>query len=75
MDIFRRTDIHCLVIWGYRQNGSFDYGLVSSETAGLTVAFRLTADPSVNVAGGVYDANSVNIGVVPGYGTVFAWIG
>ncbi|KAL9595710.1 MAG: hypothetical protein Q9219_006276 [cf. Caloplaca sp. 3 TL-2023] len=56
-------------------DASFDYVVVGGGTAGLTIASRLAADPTVTVAvveaGGFYEAVG-NTSVVPGYCTVYA---
>ncbi|KAL8819731.1 MAG: hypothetical protein Q9223_001888 [Gallowayella weberi] len=56
-------------------NTTFDYVVVGGGTAGLTIASRLAANPSVSVAvieaGGYYEAQG-NTSVVPGYCTAFA---
>ncbi|KAL8935222.1 MAG: hypothetical protein Q9216_005532 [Gyalolechia sp. 2 TL-2023] len=56
-------------------NATFDYVVVGGGTAGLTVASRLAADPSISVAvieaGGFYE-DIGNTSVVPGYCTLYA---
>ena len=56
-------------------NATFDYVVVGGGTAGLTIASRLAADPSIAVAvieaGGFYEAIG-NTSVVPGYCTLYA---
>ncbi|KAL8696230.1 MAG: hypothetical protein Q9224_002905, partial [Gallowayella concinna] len=56
-------------------NTTFDYVVVGGGTAGLTIASRLAADPSISVAvieaGGFYEAEG-NTSVVPAYCTAFA---
>ncbi|KAL8772286.1 MAG: hypothetical protein Q9209_002498 [Squamulea sp. 1 TL-2023] len=56
-------------------NAIFDYVVVGGGTAGLTIASRLAADPSIRVAvieaGGFYEAEG-NTSVVPGYCTAYA---
>ncbi|KAL6714197.1 hypothetical protein ACLMJK_008692 [Lecanora helva] len=53
---------------------TFDYVIVGGGTAGLTVASRLAADPSLSVAvieaGDFYEENG-NTSVVPGYDSAF----
>ena len=57
-------------------NATYDYVVVGGGTAGLTIASRLAAEPSISVAvieaGGFYEAEDGNISVVPGYCTVYA---
>ena len=57
-------------------NATFDYVIVGGGTAGLTIASRLAAEPSISVAvveaGGYYEADDGNVSVVPGYCTRYA---
>lgn len=57
-------------------NATFDYIIVGGGTAGLTIASRLAANPSLSVAvieaGGFYEADVGNTSVVPGYSTLYA---
>ena len=57
-------------------NATFDYVIVGGGTAGLTIASRLAANPSISVAvieaGGFYEADAGNTSVVPGYCTLYA---
>lgn len=54
---------------------TFDYVVVGGGTAGLTIATRLAADPSLKVAvidaGGFYEIDNGNLSVVPGAATFF----
>lgn len=56
-------------------NATFDYVVVGGGTAGLTIAARLAAEPSVRVAvveaGGFYEIENGNLSVVPGYTSFF----
>ena len=56
-------------------NATFDYVIVGGGTAGLTLATRLAAEPSIRVAvveaGGFYEIDNGNLSVVPGYSTFF----
>ena len=56
-------------------NASFDYVVVGGGNAGLTIATRLAADPSISVAvieaGGFYELDNGNLSVVPGTATFF----
>ena len=58
------------------KNASFDYVIVGGGTAGLTLATRLAANTSLNIAvieaGGFYEADAGNVSVVPGYDAFFA---
>ena len=51
-------------------NASFDYVVVGGGTAGLAIATRLAADPSLSVAvieaGAFYEVDNGNISVIPG---------
>lgn len=56
-------------------NATFDYVVVGGGTAGLTIASRLAADPSITVAvieaGGFYEAAG-NTSVIPAYTTLYS---
>ncbi|KAI4264398.1 MAG: hypothetical protein L6R42_000496, partial [Xanthoria sp. 1 TBL-2021] len=56
-------------------SATFDYVVVGGGTAGLTIASRLAADPSITVAvieaGGFYEAAG-NTSVVPAYTTLYS---
>ena len=58
------------------RNETFDYVIIGGGTAGLTVALRLTENPTISVAvieaGGFYEVDSGNTSVVPGYSTFYA---
>lgn len=57
------------------QNATYDYVIIGGGTAGLTVANRLTADPSVSVAvieaGDFYEFANGNNSQVPAYASTF----
>ncbi len=57
------------------KKASFDYVIVGGGTAGLALAARLAANPSLSVAvveaGGFYEADVGNVSVVPGYSVIF----
>ncbi|CAD6565602.1 MAG: hypothetical protein ASARMPRED_007365 [Alectoria sarmentosa] len=56
--------------FGVPGNASFDYVVVGGGTAGLAIATRLAADPSLSVAvieaGAFYEVDNGNISVIPG---------
>ncbi|KAL8840971.1 MAG: hypothetical protein Q9176_003543 [Flavoplaca citrina] len=56
-------------------NATFDYVVVGGGTAGITIASRLAADPSITVAvieaGGFYEAAG-NTSIVPAYTTLYS---
>lgn len=74
--IFRRTTTIAQSFGIPGVNATYDYIVVGGGTAGLTIASRLAAEPSISVAvieaGGFYEANDSNVSVVPGYCTVYA---
>ena len=55
-------------------NATFDYVVVGGGTAGITIASRLAADPTITVAiieaGGFYEAIG-NTSIVPAYTTLY----
>lgn len=57
-------------------DATFDYVIVGGGTAGLTLATRLAANPSLSIAvieaGGFYEADAGNVSVVPAYDALFA---
>ena len=57
------------------KNASFDYVIVGGGTAGLTLATRLAANPSISIAvieaGGFYEADVGNTSIVPGYDALY----
>ncbi|CZT10004.1 related to choline dehydrogenase [Rhynchosporium agropyri] len=52
-------------------NATYDYVIIGGETAGLTLAYRLTENSNVTVAvveaGGFYEQENGNLTIVPGY--------
>lgn len=62
--------------FGVPGNASFDYVVVGGGTAGLAIAARLAADPSLSVAvveaGAFYEVDNGNISVIPGDSTFYS---
>lgn len=62
--------------FGVPGDASFDYVVVGGGTAGLAVAARLAADPSLSVAvveaGAFYEVDNGNISVIPGDATFYS---
>ncbi|KAL9074758.1 MAG: hypothetical protein Q9161_002127 [Pseudevernia consocians] len=62
--------------FGVPGNASFDYVVIGGGTAGLVIATRLAADPSLSVAvveaGAFYEVDNGNISVIPGDATFYS---
>lgn len=62
--------------FGVPGNASFDYVVIGGGTAGLVIATRLAADPSLSVAvveaGAFYEIDNGNISVIPGDATFYS---
>ena len=62
--------------FGVPGNASFEYVVVGGGTAGLAIATRLAANPSLSVAvveaGAFYEIDNANISVIPGDATFYS---